>query len=210
MRGILREIHYTTNIPYGLLAGMLPLVGVVAVIVLVAFLSQTSNRIERGPAVERLAEVMEVSKDEIRVIRSSNNNILVGKPHDVTFELEIGGKRQTGRCTSGTFSEMVCRVYSSGEFDVASRQALPQMPVSDWLLESGAENEVIGYAFLAAGLPEVEERDLEPGTYTNRQLTEMVGDPTKLLELLMQLPENDPASKRSILSFAVKAMAADK
>ncbi len=64
--------------------------------------------------------------------------------------------------------------------------------------------EFIEAAFKAANLPEVKETDLEPGTYTNQQIAEKVDNPEKLLALLMGLPGNDRASKRSILSFAIE------
>ena len=58
--------------------------------------------------------------------------------------------------------------------------------------------------FKAADLPEVEESDLEPGTYTNQQIAEKFGDPKDLILLLMKLPQGvGNASKRSTLSFAV-------
>ena len=59
-------------------------------------------------------------------------------------------------------------------------------------------------AFEIAGLPEVAEAELEPGTYTNQQIVEMTESPKRLIALLMGLPDNDPAFKRSILSFAVE------
>lgn len=59
-------------------------------------------------------------------------------------------------------------------------------------------------AFKAAGLPEVAEEELEVGTYTNQQIAERFrSDPMRLMTLLMQLPGGGPASRRSILSFAV-------
>ena len=49
-----------------------------------------------------------------------------------------------------------------------------------------------------------DEKDLEPGTYTNQQIAEKAGGPVELVHLLLGLPEHiDQASKRSILSFAV-------
>ena len=75
--------------------------------------------------------------------------------------------------------------------------------MSDWLNTDDGRN-LFEKVFEAAGLPEVEEKDLEPGTYTNLQLAEMARSPEKLLALLMKVPGNDPASKRSILSFAVE------
>ncbi|MBM4401831.1 MAG: hypothetical protein FJ044_01140 [Candidatus Cloacimonetes bacterium] len=64
--------------------------------------------------------------------------------------------------------------------------------------------EFVAAAFKAAGLPEVAEEELEVGTYTNRQITERFrNDPLRLISLLMQLPDGNPASRRSILSFAV-------
>ncbi|MFC1598842.1 hypothetical protein ACFL2U_02470 [Patescibacteria group bacterium] len=72
----------------------------------------------------------------------------------------------------------------------------------EWL-DSEKGKELFEKAFETAGLPEVEERDLETGTYTNQQIAEKFDDPKDLLVLLMKLPGGDPASKRSILSFAV-------
>jgi hypothetical protein len=66
--------------------------------------------------------------------------------------------------------------------------------------------EFVTKAFIAAGLPEVEEHQLETGTYTNAQIAEkMRGDPRKLLSLLMGVSNmgKSQAEKRSILSFAV-------
>lgn len=76
----------------------------------------------------------------------------------------------------------------------------------DWLawLDTDEGKELVEETFAAAGLPEVDESELEAGTYTNRRLAEMAGGLTKLLGLLVRLPGNDPASKRSILSFAVE------
>ena len=74
--------------------------------------------------------------------------------------------------------------------------------MADWLnTEKGQE--FFKKAFETAGLPEVKEEDLETGTYTNRQIAEKCADPKDLLVLLMKLPGGDPASKRSILSFAI-------
>jgi hypothetical protein len=61
-------------------------------------------------------------------------------------------------------------------------------------------------AFETAGLPEVDESLLEPGTYTNRQIAEKFNDPRKLLAILMLLPGSDPASKRSVLRFVVDGL----
>lgn len=64
--------------------------------------------------------------------------------------------------------------------------------------------EFVESAFKAARLPEVEENQLETGTYTNAQIAEKVGDPFRLMQLLMALPEGGgDASRRQILSFAV-------
>ena len=64
--------------------------------------------------------------------------------------------------------------------------------------------EFIERAFRAADLPEVNEADLEPGTYTNQQIAEKVKNPVELLALLMNLPGDDRASNRSVLSFAAE------
>lgn len=72
-----------------------------------------------------------------------------------------------------------------------------------WETDHGKK--LMAAAFEAAELPEVDETDLEIGTYTNLQLAEKSGSPEKLLMLLMRLPrEINSASRRSIMSFAVE------
>lgn len=75
--------------------------------------------------------------------------------------------------------------------------------MSDWF-DTEKGKELIEKAFETAGMPEVEEAELEPGTYTNLQLAQKAGSPEKFVTLLMKLPDGSPASKRSILSFAVE------
>lgn len=60
-------------------------------------------------------------------------------------------------------------------------------------------------SFVAAGLTEVDEKDLESGTYTNAQIAmALINDPMKLVQLLMDVEHiGNQAEKRSILSFAV-------
>ncbi len=60
-------------------------------------------------------------------------------------------------------------------------------------------------AFEIVELPEVEQSQLETGTYTNHQIAEHYrNDPNELLVLLNKLSMNNTAAeKRSILSFAV-------
>ena len=76
--------------------------------------------------------------------------------------------------------------------------------------ETETGKELVEKAFKAVDLPEVDEKDLEPGTYTNRQLAKMIAGPGSLVVLLMRLPGNDPASKRSILSFAVEKIQSEE
>ena len=60
-------------------------------------------------------------------------------------------------------------------------------------------------AFEAAGLPEVAEDQLEPGTYTNAQIAEKLrSNPARFVRMLMEVSElGNQAEKRSTLSFAV-------
>ena len=59
-------------------------------------------------------------------------------------------------------------------------------------------------AFNAVGLPDVPSDILETGTYTNMQIAERFRtQPAQLLDLLQQLPKNNPAVSRGILSFRV-------
>ena len=81
--------------------------------------------------------------------------------------------------------------------------------MAEWL-NSEVGKVIFEEAFEKAGLPEIDENDLEVGTYTNRQIAEMFNDPVALTALLMMLPDNDHASKRSILSFTVEIMSLTK
>lgn len=85
----------------------------VALIVLIAGIWVLKQRhfIGVSDAVGRFAEMADVPEDSIHVVRHSNDRFLVGDPMDVTYELEIAGERVSGRCTSGMFSPMVCRLY---------------------------------------------------------------------------------------------------
>lgn len=73
------------------------------------------NAITINAAVERFEEIADT--DNVEVVRHSNNTIFFGDTHDVTFELEVDGEPKSGRCTAGTFSPMVCRIYDAGSGD---------------------------------------------------------------------------------------------
>ena len=79
----------------------------------------------------------------------------------------------------------------------------------EWLKAERGE-ELFESMFETAELPEIDSKDLEPGTYTNRQIAEKFDDPAELIEVLMSLPGNSPASNRSVLSVYVKKMESDK
>lgn len=67
------------------------------------------NSISKEAAVARFYE--QTQAEEIIVIRHSNNSPFTGNTREVTFELLVDGKPVSGVCTSGMWSEMVCRVY---------------------------------------------------------------------------------------------------
>jgi len=70
---------------------------------------QVSNRITEDKAMARFQELAQNRR--VEMIRHSNDMFLFGNPHDVTYELLVDGKPTSGRCVSGTFSPMVCRLY---------------------------------------------------------------------------------------------------
>ncbi len=74
--------------------------------------------------------------------------------------------------------------------------------------DEGKWQKFVETAFKAAGLPEITEDQLEPGTYTNQQVADRFrDDPIRLVSILMDLPKSgSPASDRSVLSFAVDMM----
>ncbi len=84
----------------------------VVVLALASCVGHISNAISEEAAVARFKQLAGTS--DIRVIRHSNNSFVFGDPHDVTFELAVDGKMESGRCTSGDFSPMVCRLYGAG------------------------------------------------------------------------------------------------
>lgn len=73
------------------------------------------------------------------------------------------------------------------------------------MADTSEYQEVVMKAFELAGLPEIEEKKLEPGTYTNAQIAKKLqGNPQQLLTLLQRVSSlGSEAEKRSILSFAV-------
>lgn len=89
------------------------------VVVIVLFLAASLcgslvNMIDHDEARARFAEMEGVDVSDVIIIRHSNSTPIIGHPHDVTYELRINGKSLSGRCTSGDFSPMVCRIYESG------------------------------------------------------------------------------------------------
>jgi len=68
------------------------------------------NWIHEDQALARIEEI--TGTTDVVIIRHSNMNPIFGDPNDVTFELKVNGKYISARCTSGMFSEMVCRVYT--------------------------------------------------------------------------------------------------
>jgi len=96
------------------LAGsILKLIGALVVCAIVYGVVNSTNQITEENAMERFVEI--TGTTDITIIRSSNNDVFFGDPHDVTFELKIDGKNVSARCTSGIFSPMVCRVYDGDE-----------------------------------------------------------------------------------------------
>jgi hypothetical protein len=73
------------------------------------------NRITQDQAVSRFAELAQVDQSKVVVVRQSNDALVFGNTHDVSYELVVDGKHTSGRCTSGPFSQMVCRLYTGGE-----------------------------------------------------------------------------------------------
>lgn len=79
------------------------------VFVVVTMLGSLSNRITDEAALARFQEVSQTSN--VIIVRRSNSTYLVGHPHDVIYELRVNGKPVSGRCSSGPFSPMICRLY---------------------------------------------------------------------------------------------------
>ena len=86
---------------------------IVVIVVIILFGSASSNWITEEKAMERFVEI--TGTTDIVIVRSSNMIPFFGNPNDVTFELQVDGKNVSARCTSGTFSPMVCRVYTGDE-----------------------------------------------------------------------------------------------
>lgn len=81
-------------------------------IIILVLIHQVPNAITVNEAKERFESIS--GSSSVEIVRHSNNMLFVGETHDVTFELLVDGKPMTGRCTSGIFSSMVCRLYSIG------------------------------------------------------------------------------------------------
>lgn len=75
----------------------------------------TANAIITEDAVARFAEEANVPVEQIVVVRQSNSSCITGDCRDVTFEMMVDDKPVQGRCTSGLFSPMICRLYTGGD-----------------------------------------------------------------------------------------------
>ena len=84
-------------------------VGLLILFILIVGIGSCSNMVTEEKAMARFKEI--AGTNDIVIVRSSNMTPFFGDPHDVSFELKIKGKRVSARCTSGAFSEMVCRLY---------------------------------------------------------------------------------------------------
>lgn len=86
---------------------------VLLVLLGIGAITELPNRVTVSGAVDRFYELSQAKS--ITVVRYSNNAPIFGDTRDVTFELTVDGQPQTGRCTSGFFSPMVCRLYTGGD-----------------------------------------------------------------------------------------------
>lgn len=100
------------DVDLGTLA-VLAIFGCLIVYLVAGCVGTVNNAISVDEAVARFEEL--AGTDDIVVVRHSNNAFVVGDPLDVTFELLVDSKPVTGRCTAGSFSPMVCRLYTGGE-----------------------------------------------------------------------------------------------
>lgn len=85
--------------------------GIVCFLLLIWYF--TANNIIIEDSIGRFVELS--GGKSVKVVRHSNNWIVVGDRHDVSFELLIDGKPVSGRCESGLFSPMICRMYNPGQ-----------------------------------------------------------------------------------------------
>lgn len=90
--------------------------GMMVLFVLVVFLAAVGwdsiNRITDDQAMPRFYEL--TGTRNVTIIRKSNDSLIGGDAHDVTYELLVNGKPKSARCTSAAFSDMICRVYDGG------------------------------------------------------------------------------------------------
>jgi hypothetical protein len=85
----------------------------VVIYLFAACVGSLDNRIVVNKAVVRFEELAQT--EDVEMIRHTNLSYIFGDPHDVIFELLIDDKPISGRCTSASFSEMVCRLYTGDE-----------------------------------------------------------------------------------------------
>ena len=78
-------------------------------VLVVIFLASVPTWITEEGARDRFMEISGTT--DVVIIRHSNMLPFFGDPNEVTFELEINGEKKSAVCTSGFFSEMVCRIY---------------------------------------------------------------------------------------------------
>ena len=91
----------------------------IIIFVLASCTSSCQNRIDENEAIVRFQELADKNPDDnitpkVVIVRQSNPSMVFGDAWDVTYELEVDGVPASGRCTSGDFSKMVCRLCGPG------------------------------------------------------------------------------------------------
>ncbi len=99
-------MNYSYGYSWEYITFLLVIIGVCIALLLVP---ASMNQIDLSEAAIRFSELS--GGANVIVVIHSNNDVLFGNSHDVTFELLVDGKPASGRCISGAFSPMVCTIY---------------------------------------------------------------------------------------------------
>lgn len=76
--------------------------------IIITCLKGLRNRVTKEKALAEFRR--KAGTDDIVIDSHSNMWPFIGDPHDVTFELLIEGELVKGRCTSGAFMPLICKL----------------------------------------------------------------------------------------------------
>jgi len=100
-------------IEFALMLALVVIVGALLVYGAVAIKGSFDNRVTDRVAISQFRVL--TGADDVVIVTRSNDTWLFGHMDDVVYTLSVDGKLMGGRCVSGPWSPVICRVYGAGD-----------------------------------------------------------------------------------------------